>query len=1126
MKGLRLIRLLAVVLVVLSALLAIALAVLASIDLSAYRGPLEARVSHALRRQIVLNGPIRIEPSLWPTVTAQDVAIANADWASKPRLAEADGLSLQFRLLSLLWGRFDIQRVILVGGRLHLETRPDGTPNWLETQALAAPELPAAEPPSAQLTGLPQIEVRRSQVDFRDGHSGVVTHVRVLAAVLSAEPGRPLELAFDGTLRGQPLTVGVAGGSLGELVRGETPWPVRIALVIGSAQVNARGELQHLPDPRFVLQVHANGTTFDALSALAGVRLPPLGPFELDAELIRDGTGYEVNRGRGFLGPEGSKRRFTVSAASLAAPFAEPVKVHAVGTFRNMPFELQLDGDPYPRLLVGAADWPLQAALQIAHTRLAVDGTVQPASGDFSVQVQANGADLSTLEPLLGRELPALGPYEVRTRMHRAAQVVTLQELSARVGRSDVQGELRVTLGEARPHVAGRLASNTMDLDDLRGALATAPPERSPGGPPLSLTQTLLPSEDLQVLDAELALSIGRVLGAGARIEQLRSRLGLRQGQLALDGLQVRLAGEPLTGSIAYGNKDGEPTVRLDAHGRAINYGPVLATLHITDRLSGYAQQLDFSLRGQGRTLDAIWQSAALGLEARGGTFTHTRLRDGRTFSFTIEQGRATSGGGAGLEMTLQGRYLEQPYVLELRGDGIRELEDDTRPWHVNAAGTLAGVDFGAEGLMRAVFEGEGVNLQVRLAGKHLAALNPVLGHELPALGVFRLAGRLTDLPGGIQIKDLDAAIGESDFTGEARYTSGETPRIETRLTSRLLRLADLDETPEPSAAQTPAQRLLPEQPFPLQTLRALELELNYRAERVALTRSELRNVSFQVQLRQGRLQVRSIAGRVWQGTLSGSLELDGSLTPPRASLSLAVKDFEFADAFGALGAVGISGVRGLVALDLHGEGAGLRETLGSAKGVAEFYGTTGRIDNRFLSWWGSDLFVAMLPELGKQKAAEVKCTVGHFDVSDGQVETKSLLVDLDRLSIKGAGTVDLKTERIDLLLWPESRDRSLVSVSTPVRVTGTLADPNVAPQASSIVESVVWILLGANNPPVLLLGWLGSGAADGNACGIATDGTNGRSPPQEYSPPTPISKFKDFFRGLGRSITRPFGGD
>jgi AsmA family protein len=111
--------------------LALALAVFAlSFDLNQYRRPLEAAASKTLGRAVTLGGPLALTVSLSPTITAEQVRIANPGWASRPHLAEAARAEIQIDLLPLLRGQLVVRKIGLDGIDLLLESTADGTNNW------------------------------------------------------------------------------------------------------------------------------------------------------------------------------------------------------------------------------------------------------------------------------------------------------------------------------------------------------------------------------------------------------------------------------------------------------------------------------------------------------------------------------------------------------------------------------------------------------------------------------------------------------------------------------------------------------------------------------------------------------------------------------------------------------------------------------------------------------------------------------------------------------------------------------------------------------------------------------------------------------------------------------------
>ena len=122
-----------------------------SIDQGYLRRLIVARVEQATGRTFTVTGPVGIDWSLHPTLTMQQLALANAPWGAEPAMLRVERLTLQVAALSLLSGRPDLERVTVEGADLLLETDPAGTGNWAfqPAAATAEPDAAMAEPTPA-----------------------------------------------------------------------------------------------------------------------------------------------------------------------------------------------------------------------------------------------------------------------------------------------------------------------------------------------------------------------------------------------------------------------------------------------------------------------------------------------------------------------------------------------------------------------------------------------------------------------------------------------------------------------------------------------------------------------------------------------------------------------------------------------------------------------------------------------------------------------------------------------------------------------------------------------------------------------------------------------------------------
>jgi uncharacterized protein involved in outer membrane biogenesis len=69
---------------------------------------------------------------------------------------------------------------------------------------------------------------------------------------------------------------------------------------------------------------------------------------------------------------------------------------------------------------------------------------------------------------------------------------------------------------------------------------------------------------------------------------------------------------------------------------------------------------------------------------------------------------------------------------------------------------------------------------------------------------------------------------------------------------------------------------------------------------------------------------------------------------------------------------------------------------------------------------------------------------VSRFEVQDGVMMTRALVLETSDSTVTGSGTVDLGDETLDVTLLAHPKDASVLAASTPVAIKGTFRDPQI----------------------------------------------------------------------------------
>jgi uncharacterized protein involved in outer membrane biogenesis len=73
-----------------------------------------------------------------------------------------------------------------------------------------------------------------------------------------------------------------------------------------------------------------------------------------------------------------------------------------------------------------------------------------------------------------------------------------------------------------------------------------------------------------------------------------------------------------------------------------------------------------------------------------------------------------------------------------------------------------------------------------------------------------------------------------------------------------------------------------------------------------------------------------------------------------------------------------------------------------------------------------------------------LRCGVVKFQVEQGQLNAKTMVLDTTNILVTGRGGINLATERLDLSLQGDPKKVRLVRLRSPIRVGGSLSKPQV----------------------------------------------------------------------------------
>jgi len=479
--------------------------------------------------------------------------------------------------------------------------------------------------------------------------------------------------------------------------------------------------------------------------------------------------------------------------------------------------------------------------------------------------------------------------------------------------------------------------------------------------------------------------------------------------------------------------------------------------------------------------------------------------RTGADVAVTSEAGRA--GEAAPIRADGSGQWKGTAFRVHARAESPLALRDPSHPYHVDAIADAGTTHAHARGTLIDPVRLRDFDLQFALSGRNLDELYPLLHIATPPSPPYRFDGRLTrsfDGPRTVWHYDrFHGRVGDSDLAGSASMTvGGPRPVLRGTLVSRQLDFDDLavfvgkaphagaGETTNPELAAQAAReqaspRVLPDTPYNLEKMRAMDADVRWKAQRIDAPSLPLDDMDVHLRLDDGLLRLDPFDFGVASGHIRGQLRMDARKAPIRTQVDASARGLDLArvlpriqTARDAIGRVG-----GTAAL--RGTGNSVAKMLGSADGSLAMGMGHGEISNLVMELAGLDIEESLKFLLTGDKRIPIRCAFGDFAVQDGVMHSRALAFDTTDTIIVGSGDISLRDETLDLTLRPRPKDRSLLALRSPLLVGGTFKDPHFRPDMKRLgLRGAIALSLASIAPPAALLATLELGPGKDAQCG------------------------------------------
>ncbi|MFZ2854574.1 MAG: AsmA-like C-terminal region-containing protein [Rhodocyclaceae bacterium] len=309
-------------------------------------------------------------------------------------------------------------------------------------------------------------------------------------------------------------------------------------------------------------------------------------------------------------------------------------------------------------------------------------------------------------------------------------------------------------------------------------------------------------------------------------------------------------------------------------------------------------------------------------------------------------------------------------------------------------------------------------------AGPSLAAVGDVIGVTLPSTAAFVMHGN-AQKDGALWSANIrELSIGDSRLNGDFRYDpTRRVPELSGRLGGTRLALPDLGTAQLEKLAPLKARVVLENRVLALKDIVAHSAD------------GEVRGML--------SLDARQPAP-LWSADLHWSgVQLERFVKPRNPNARNGVRA-------GAATPGYVSGSLGGRAR-LHGSGRSTARMLSSLDGEAQLWVRNGRISHLLVELTGLDIAEALGMLVRGDEMLPMQCAVAGLQVREGKVWPETAVIETSDSTLSVAGVISLADERLGLVFKAQPKDKSPLTLRSPLFIEGSFAKPEVRLDKASI---------------------------------------------------------------------------
>lgn len=888
----------------------------------------------------------------------------------------------------------------------------------------------------------------------------------------------------DGILQA-PLTASMAGVTMsGQAFADASAEPPRFSLALGTSDSDL-GDLAEL------------------LTGLRGVR-GHLGRFDLDlaaqgnrgSELAQSlDVQLRIDRGRFSYGNVAGGRpvNFALEQMAIHLPPGKALGGNMRGALLGQPFSAKLtSGALEPIMLQGRA--PLDFVLRSGDVKARIHGSIEAPQEDRGpdLEFEFSAPRAGEIASWFGFEPASQAPAAISGKASLREFAWQVNDFQLAMGRSKLSAELSRNSFDGTPLLKARLDGSQIDIAQLESMIPKSSKPKTTRDRPI-LDIPMLPQQ-IDLSDADISVRIRQFAGTTVKVGDVSFEGRIRDGYMHPSPFSINASDTEFGGAVLLDLRGAVPMAGLWLYAEDLDVGKLLRTLGAARDIEANFSEFGVNLIARSSRLgDMLKHSELLGVVGGG----RIVLRDQNTRGearITLDTGELRADPGMPVRMAINGALDEVPISVTVETAPANDLVNPRLPLKFALRAEAANTHVDLTGSIARPI-GHELELALNARGNRFDDLDNLTRASLPPWGPWSAVGKFRMSPQGYEINALQLRIGESVLSGAGRLdTVTGKPRINVALNAPTIQLDDfklanwspVEKKPEKESKTVDAEEVRRKAAQASDTTQKLlspemlsrqDVYLSVEVNQVLSGKDKLGEGKMEARLERGRADIGPIEIEVPGGKAKLQLGYQPTDQDVQVDLQIEVEQFDY----GVLArrirpGTDLNGTFS-VSMDVDSRARFLSDILRHGNGRIDFAIWPKNLKSGIFDLWAVNVLVALVPAVDPDKASKVNCAIGRFDLADGKLVDKTIVLDTTRMRVTGKGKADFADENFDLEMRPQAKTAQFLSLATPIQVSGPFNDFKIGVSPGDILgtiarlaTSILWVplqkLAGKKIPP------------------------------------------------------------